>query len=415
MSYGIFEGLSKGGKHLLLLGIAFLLHTHEYVTIMLLISLETLLPLFFISECPQVLLGFTQKFSNEIIVANICFLLLITVSIITMLLLIFQPHLFSYYGCDSWLVFLAIIVSALLCTYCRFIAFVKQIEENHNTAIKYKSIPFFSAFLCTCIGLLVAKSHIVGFFVGQAAGYCIALAILEWRFKFFRICLSPNLSFLRAYIKGGKFILLINLFGWLSSYGFINFVNIGGSKHEMFSISLTLNAFIIFLVLANSISQVYLPHLKTLFMRSPIKAYQLSLKINAVYIAVAVATAMLLFALKYFMPLGSLSPKINYILWATLIFGILSGYYAFNPYVYLYQRYKLYFSITILCETLAFLLFLITRQKYSIGMVYILITIHAIRTAASFCCAVPPNIPRTLIQWFYARVGAIIKPARTSQ
>ena len=354
----LFEGLSKGGNQLILLYIAYTLDPSVYLIFMLLVSLETFLPILVISNYNEVLYTLKGKFAQEKVFSTVLTITLISTFLFIFILYINQIFLFDYFNYSNIYVYLTIPISVFFIVYFKFLSMYYQLEESHSKAIYLKSLPFFLSFLGALIGVMITKDQVAGFFIGKAIGFTVTFFYFLLKDKIFTFTISINQDFLKEYLSRSKFLFLITFFGWLSTYGFLNIGKLTSTDENIIDYGYMINLYMLFLMIANGINQVYSPRIRKLFHHNSTMAYTLSKKTLLLYLTISV----LAFVSYYFlMHLNSKMPFLNdkaidilsVFPYAILVFAIAALKYISDVYVYVLDKYQHFALSLVMVEVLS--------------------------------------------------------------
>lgn len=344
--YILFEALSKGGPHLFLLLLSSSLSNELYDQIMLLVALEGFLALFYLGFYTNLLFTLQTKLSSAGILSSVNTSNLIVFVVLVILIFIGQKWIIDYYCYENIWVYLFVVINSLCFVTFRFNVVFLQIEENHKKSLIIKSTPFLLAFLFSVVGIFLLKDKLLGFFLGKVVGFLISGFLLKLTNVLdFSFNLKSDSTIVKEFFSRGKYLVLINFFGWLSGYGFLYFARIFWENTTV--LGNMLNVFTLLLLVANGVNQVYTPKLKKVFEKNKIDGLKLSNKILLVFIGISVAFAALGFLGK-FLSLGDFFDKIIInIPFAAAVFASMSLHYVFTPYFLLEDNYKnfLFFSV----------------------------------------------------------------------
>lgn len=352
--YIIYEGLSKGGSHLILFLLALYVNQENYLAIMLLLSLETMLPLFVLSNYNEILYKLKEKYSLQDMIGSLLITTLSTIGAFLLIFLLLQHDIYLYFGYDGIIVYLAILFNVFLVVTFRFFSISHQIEEDHTKALRYKSLPFFLSFLGIILAVFICDDKVFAFFIGKSLGYISALFFLKMH-TYFKV-LVINRVFIIEYMERAKFLILVGLFGWLSNYGFFNILHVFYSKYETLQFGYMLNILMLFLLLANGINQVYYPKVRKLFAESNTNTINFSIKILFLYFFLSLIASILLLFINHFVDLFNeqLKMMINIAPYAIIVFTIASFRYVSLIYIYIYDQYKSFSIVMIITEIISF-------------------------------------------------------------
>ena len=252
--YFIFEGFSRGGIQFLLLFISYYFGENIYVTLLLLVSLETLVPLFFPTNYIDGLLPLLKKYSHKEIRANFFTLNILFFLVFLVVFFNFKDELISYFKYKNFIVYLLILLNVYLVRWLYFSAFMKQMNEKHAEAIRIKGIPFILSLSFAMAFVFIFEDKIFGFFLGKSFGLLIYYILIQEK-----IVRSIKLEFLIDFFNRSKFLLLTGLLGWGTGYGFLNVAHIFYTEIDIKRFGYMLNIYMIFLMVIFGVIQVVKP------------------------------------------------------------------------------------------------------------------------------------------------------------
>ena len=387
--YMIFEALSKGGNQLILLYVAYTLNTDIYITFLLLVSLETLLPIFVLSNYNEVLYTLSGKYKQTQVFSSLSTITMSTVLVFVLAITLFHSYLYEYFDYYHPYVYTAIAANVFFVVYFKFLSMYHQLEEDHTLAIYLKSLPFFFSFLSAFIGVTFFDDKVAGFFIGKMVGFFIAFSYLLLKKKILTPRFSINRAFITQYLSRSKFLLLITLFGWLSTYGFINIGKLVSTTDNVVSYGYLISLYMLFLLIANGINQVYAPRIKKLYEENVDKARKLSMITLLLYFSIGILAYVIFLIIEYFQTF--LDAKAVDILsvfpYAVTVFLIASFKYISDVYIYVSDSYK-HFSISLLIiESLSLMFAIYLLSINSVTLIYAYLLVILARSGYTFIYA----------------------------
>ncbi len=354
--YALFEGISKGGAHILLLFVATFISKELYVKILLLVSTEVLLTMFFITYYTDVLFSFKQNRSKQILNSLVEFSFLQYLCLI-IAYFVFKRWIDHYFQYDLQYISIVIAANGFLSNLIRFHSVSYQLELNHRAAIFYKSIPFFSSFIFCIVFFILLKDKVLGFFLGKFIGLLLFYTITVFKHKSSKLSYSLKYIYFSSFLNRAKYSFFIAFIGWLGGLGFINLSNIIlENKSQVVTLGFIFNMSSVLQLFSNGLNQVYAPKLKTINSESLIDGMSYSKKFHHKYFLIfgIVAFAFILLILfqknNYFEYLNLANLFVNqyYVLIIPLVFLINSFQWVYSPYLILQNNYKSFLYIKII-------------------------------------------------------------------
>lgn len=254
--YFLLEGFSRGGIQFFLLFISYYFGENIYITLMLLVSLETLIPLFFPTNYIDALSPLLKTYSSQKITSNFFILNFIFLLLFCLLFLIFMHALKKYYNYHNGCVYFLILLNVFLVRWLYFSAYMKQMQEKHSVAIKIKGIPFILSMIFAAFMVFMLDDKILGFFIGKTFGiliYCLYIVKQE------NMDLVWDKNFIKDFIGRSKYLLLTGLLGWATGYGFLNVAHTFYTELDTKNFAYMLNVYMIFLMVIFGGMQVLRP------------------------------------------------------------------------------------------------------------------------------------------------------------
>lgn len=381
--YTFFEGLSKGGSHVLLIAIAAFISEDIYIKIMVLISFEALITMMYVSYYADVLYSFKKKRNKEFLTV-VYDVSIIQILIFILLYVVFKNSFDNYFNYQGMSLFIVIFLNGLFSNIIRFYSVCFQLEIKHKQALIYKSLPFFLSFLFCLILFYMLEDKILGFFLGKCVGLSLFFSYIFYKNNDFRNIFQSKFHHFLSLIKRVKFSFAIAIFGWLAGLGFLNFAKIASTNsEEILLVGLIFNIYSILQLFANGINQVYVPHLKQLSLSDRNAQKNYTAKTHYIYILltlffVFVFSLIILFkqTIIKFLPISDVLLDGNIFLLA-LIFFINSFQWVSTPYLMILDKYKNYLSAKLVLNITAWTLIIIlaTLNFTNILLFYFLIQI----------------------------------------
>jgi hypothetical protein len=381
--YIFFEALSKGGPHLFLLIISSSLSSDLYDQMMLLVALEGFLALFYLGFYTNLLFTLKNKLDSVGILNSVNTSNLIVFFILSIIVFLGQKWIIDYYNYDNIWVYLFVVINSLCFVTFRFNVVFLQIEENHKKSLIIKSTPFLVAFIFSVICTILFSDKLLGFFFGKVIGFVLSgillkvTNVLEFNFKF-----KSDAVIVKEFLSRGKYLVLINFFGWLSGYGFLYFARVFWENTTV--LGNMLNVFTLLLLIANGVNQVYTPKLKKVFELNKNKGLKLSYKILLVFIGISMVFAAIGFG-GQFLSFGLFYDKIvSNVPFATAVFASMSLHYVFTPYFLLEDNYKSYLFYSVVSYLLAIVAVIVLGTS-SVPLLYVYIIFSLLKVIVPFC------------------------------
>ena len=380
--YILFEGFSKGGSYLLLLFIANFFSNEMYISLMTLLSFETLLKMFFVSYYGEALYKLQNIYPKNRLFPSYIALVIVQVLLIALLIITAHSLLFHYFGHGNLLTYFAILINAILFNSFRLNSSYSQIQENHRTAIIYRSLPFFSAFAFSLLFVWLFNDKILGFFLGKSVGFFLFQLVVRRR-QTFSLRLSFNKAIISDILKRSVYLFSNAWLGWVTGIGFINVAKIISKNDlQVAKMGYALNIYSILLLAGYGINQVYGPRLKKLIETNSLEAgIEFSKKIQFLFIGIVLFGSLSFIGLdiifNYFSIDLSIVPNFvdfwNVVPAAIAVFFFSSFAWIANPYYYILDRYKEFFRITFWGFIASFIIAIITATKFKILIAYIIL------------------------------------------
>jgi len=377
--YFLLEGLSRGGIQFFLLFISYYYGENIYVTLMLLVSLETLIPLFFPTNYIDALLPLLKKYSEQEITSNFFVFNFIFFVVFGLVFIVFIQQLQEYYNYDNTYVYFLILINVFLVRWLYFSAFMKQMEEKHINAIRIKGIPFILSLGLAILFVFLFEDKIFGFFVGKTLGLFIFYVYILLKTN---ITFSMNYKFLIDFSARSKYLVLIGLLGWATGYGFLNIAHTFYTETDTKNFAYILNLYMIFLMVIFGGMQVIRPKILKL-----VNTNAASIQLKTFYIKTMLlysGVAILGFGIFMFIQILSLPSSVGNMLqngnYAILLFLLVAAESTARLFVYAKDDIKNFTQKIVSVELIGWLLVLILLYAQETKMFLIYFTLVTIRT-----------------------------------
>src|SRR5690554_5876337 len=173
LMYSFAEGVSKGGFQILLLIIASYIDSKVYLILMLLLGLESLLKMLYLSHYPNLLYKIIDLFPSHDVFSVTTLVSFFQFIIYCGFLLLARGSLSGYYEYASTTVYLSLALNAYLANQFVYYSVLLQLKGIHKQAVKFRSIPFLFSFVTALIGFYFFSDKVAGFFLGKTIGFLI--------------------------------------------------------------------------------------------------------------------------------------------------------------------------------------------------------------------------------------------------
>ncbi|MBR8537380.1 hypothetical protein KDU71_17565 [Carboxylicivirga sediminis] len=362
--YSIAEGASKGGFQILLLIIASFIANDVYLVLMLLLGLEALMKMVYVTFYGNVLYKLIDLFPSKSIL-NVFFVIsLLQLGIFIILLLLFNQYIFAYYSYDNQIVFILLAANAFIANLSVYYSVILQLQERHSEAVKYRSLPFFIGFVVALGGVMVLEDKVLGFFLGKFLGFLFFYIIFLARkitFSSFSLRLiKPVLKEMKGRVSYSFFIAIM---GWLSSLGFMYVAKLWNTDDDLVILGYIINVYNVLFLFGYGINQVYSPRVKDLIVRNNyVKANRLKWNILVLYFLISLLMFVGLAAINSLVPLQTLfngkleniSDILSVGYFSIFIFLANSFNWVVSPFYFSLDKFRQYFYLTAVSLILAF-------------------------------------------------------------
>ena len=374
LKYIIVSGASKGLNYLILLYFAVGIFSEQYVTILLLLSLEQLLNLLLPLNNPTIIYSKTvvdyNKITNKLISTSFLFLCFYIVSF-----WFFKESIFRYYGVSSLIIFSCILFNVFTNGYIFYLTNFYKLIEDHDKALKVQSL-YFISFLSILIFSLILENKVLAFFLGKSVGFLIII-ILTKLFKF-NITKFRFLNFTVNEWKKMLNLFSISILGWISGLGFINLAKIYSTPEIVLRIGYILNLWNVFLLIGIGVNSVYHPLIKKhITDKIPDIANKIKHKTLLLYLGISLCAYIIYYTLNYINLFGNY-PEIQKVFVEipnTLILFVISAfYYVIHPFYLVYDKFKTFNLLNISAFVFAvFITFTGTFNGYNNYIIYLIL------------------------------------------
>jgi hypothetical protein len=358
--YIIFEALSRGGNTLIFFIGASLLSKQDYLNLLTLFSLETLI----LNFCPffynEIYYKLIDLFEKTKLIYNIFYYSIIYTLILVLIYFIFIKSINIYLD-SNFLIILSIIVSSFIRIIYQNKSTFFQIDEHHKKAIKNKALPFFISFIGGLIGFFVFKDKITFFFVGRTIGLLILVLFENDFFPKREIILGKfklDKLILLSILKRSFLMIVKGVTAWALGYGLISILKNNYPENTVFSIGLILNLWTLFLLISNGINSVYVPKFRNLFLNngnfkqlenSTLKQYFLIVLICLAFYVILLYPASKNLVIK----IPNLKQYYDIFHYVILIFIAQIFQFISTPYYYVYDKFNIQSSISIITSIIS--------------------------------------------------------------
>lgn len=333
---------------------------------MLLISFEAFITMFYLSYYSDILYSFRKNRSEQAI-ANALDTSFFQYIIFILIYIVFREKINEYFNYNLDLLIFILCANGLISNIIRFYSVSFQIELKHSKAIMYKSIPFFSSFVCSVTLFFLMDDKILAFFLGKFVGmlfFFIYILIVEEGYK---LIFRFNKHYFGMTFKRAKYSFVIAFLGWASNLGFLNFAKIySKSSSDILLLGLMLNLLTLLLLFSNGINQVYVPQLKLKISTSLKLAQNYSKRVHFLYFILSIVFScfiviILIFKNQLISYLPNLREIFNgsYLHLITLLFFINSFHWIASPYLMILDKYKNYFNIIVALNIISWVFILV--------------------------------------------------------
>lgn len=368
--YTLFEGLSRGGNQLLLIFVASFLSKTLYFNLMLLVSLESLLTMFFLSYYVDVLYSYKEHRVKSLFSAFIDFSFLQLLLFISLFYL-FRSDISTFYNYDLTLLILPILGNGFISNVLSNISVAAQIQLNHKKALLYKSLPFFFSFIICLVFFILLEDKIFAFFFGRFLGLFLFFIFIIFNDKLISTLFKFNLRVFLSLFKRIKYSFIIAMISWLFGLGFLNFAKLYTTdKDSLALLAMMISLFAVLQLLANGVNQVYVPNLKKYMSNSVTAAFNYSKRVSKDYVKIGVFLACIIGVI-YLVKglLISIFPSLQPLIFESLLFVIILFFvnifqWIATPFFMISNKYKTLFwlkfnfaLISIFCVGFLFFVF----------------------------------------------------------
>lgn len=344
------EGLSKGSSYLLLLFIGTFLDDELYLKLFLLLSLEIIITMLYVSYYSEIMFSYNireKNFKKDFFGASYLFSITQLILYVFLYVLFFRNIFKNFYDYDNVWIVIIILINGFIVNIIRLYAVYFQLIGNHNKAVIFRSLPFALASLASILFFYFGNDKILSFFLGKFIGLFLFFIIIIYIEKRIVIISTKTLSVLKGIIKKSKYSFLLAILSWLSGMGFPNVVKSIDSQQAL-QIGYIVNVFSLLQFFSYGINQVYVANLKTSYEQSTDTAVKLTQKYHKIYIGITII--MLLFCFIPFgeiLQFGNINKWITIFPYAIIIFFLNTFHWVSTPYYHIRGNFKQLFLINV--------------------------------------------------------------------
>lgn len=352
LKYILVSGFSKGFNYLILLYFAVGIYSEQYVTILLLLSLEQLLSLLLPLNNSNIIYSknilIYDKITNKLISSSF-----LIIAIYLLFFLLFRQNFYNYFETENNLIFLSIFISILINAYMVYLTNYYKLVEEHNKALLIQFL-YFISFIAIITAVFVFDNKILAFFLGKSIGLIVMLILVKI-LKLDITKFKPNYLNLEEWKK------IINLFsvsilGWLSGLGFMNLAKLYAAPENLVTIGYILNLWNVFLLISTGINSVYNPLIKKYLLQDNfVKAKNSKNKVLFIYVVVSLFVLFAYYLVDATSVLESYN-KVNEVFsvlpYTILIFLISAFYYVIHPFYLANDKFGTFNRINIISHLL---------------------------------------------------------------
>lgn len=380
LKYILVSGASKGFNYLILLYFAIGIYSDQYVTILLLLSLEQLLSLLLPLNNSSIIYSKNildyNAITNKLISSSLLMVLAYLI-----LFLFFQKSFFNYFGINSVIVFLSIFCSMLMNAYLVYLTNYYKLIEEHNKALLIQFL-FFVSFIAIVIFVLVLENKIIAFFLGKTLG----LFLMVFLVKVLKLDLT---KFVFKTLNLSEYKRILNLFsvsvlGWISGLGFMNVAKIYSSPENLVTIGYILNLWNIFLLISTGINAVYHPLIKKFILQKKFnKARNAKTKALLIYLAISLLCFLLYSFVDYTSILESY-PKANAVFsvipYTILMFSLSVFYYVTHPFYLSNDKFGIFNILNLISHSIWVLTIIICTYLGLENYIWFLVLLYFLKS-----------------------------------
>lgn len=351
------EGLSKGSSYLLLLFIGTFLDDELYLKLFLLLSLEIIITMLYVSYYSEIMFSYNireKNFKKDFFGASYLFSIIQLILYVSLYVLFFRNIFKNFYNYDNVWIVIIILINGFIVNIIRLYAVYFQLIGNHNKAVIFRSLPFALASLASILFFYFGNDKILSFFLGKFIGLFLFFIIIIYIEKRIVIITTKTLSVLKGIIKKSKYSFLLAILSWLSGMGFPNVVKSIDSQQAL-QIGYIVNVFSLLQFFSYGINQVYVANLKNSYEQSINSAIKLTQKYHKIYIGITMII-LLVDLMFYFIPFkeilnfGNIDKWITIFPYAVVIFFLNTFHWVSTPYYYIKGNFKQLFLTNILAN-----------------------------------------------------------------
>lgn len=383
IKYIIVSGASKGFNYILLFYFAIGIYSEQYITILLLLSLEQILSLLLPLNHSSLIYSKTildyKLVTNKMTTNSIVMVLLFVI-----IYFLLKEQVWEYFEVKNTIIFLSLFVSMLINSYLVYLTNYYKIIEQHGKALLVQAL-LLTSFLTIVLLILILKDVVVAFFLGKAIGLIIVIMLLK-PLKLFGFSFSFSLLS-KEELKKVFNLFSVSALGWASGLGFLNLAKIYSTPAELVEIGYILNIYNIFLLISVGVNSIYAPLIKrNLIDLNKVQAFRIKMKTLILYLFIAFVTVLLYYVVSNINLNfnNEVEAIISVFPYAILLF-VLNGFiWVAQPFYLINDKFKNYNLINILSYILWGLILICCLYFGYRNFILFLVMIHFIKSALTF-------------------------------
>ncbi|MFT4801034.1 MAG: O-antigen/teichoic acid export membrane protein [Flavobacteriaceae bacterium] len=381
LKYIFVSGISKGLSYVLLLYFAVGDYSEQYVTILLLLSLEQILSLILPLNQSSVIYSKSisnyQNITNRLLTSSI-----LISSLFVILFLIFKNSIYNYFQVNLVVVYVSILANMLLNSYLVYLTNFYKVIEEHGKALLIQGLLLIS-FLSIIISILFIKNIIIAFFLGKTIGLVIVVILVKFlKLTKFRFEIKV-LSFKE--IKQVANLFSVSALGWLSSLGFMNIAKLNSTPEELIKTGYILTLFNVFLLISIGVNSIYGPMIKKLLKQNEFsKAIKVKNNVLMLYFFIAIL-AFLIYLLALNFNFGErIDQLISMIPYVILVYIFNVFHWVAQPYYFINNKFNKY-NLMNTCSYIVWIVLIIICFNYGYhNYIWFLMFIHMLKGLMSY-------------------------------
>lgn len=381
LKYIFVSGISKGLSYILLLYFAVGAYSEQYVTILLLLSLEQILSLILPLNQSSVIYSKSinnyQNITNRLLSSSILISLLFVV-----LFLIFKNSIYNYFQVNLIVVYVSILANMLLNSYLVYLTNFYKVIEEHGKALLIQGLLLIS-FISIIISILFVENIIVAFFLGKTIGLIIVVILVKiLKLTKFRFEIKL-LSFKE--IKQITNLFSVSALGWLSSLGFMNIAKTHSTPDELIKIGYILNMFNVFLLISIGVNSIYGPMIKKLLKQNDLsRAIKVKNNVLMLYFFIAISTFSVYLLVANINFGGRINQLINMIPYVILVYVFNVFHWVAQPYYFVNNKFNKY-NLMNTCSYIIWIILIIFCLNFGYhNYIWFLMIIHMLKGLISY-------------------------------